>query len=252
MRRIVLAGGMVMATGAVAADGVPVAFRADARVELDANGKPTRIEASKDLPEAIRAMIEKRVGSYTFTPPERDGVRGPAVTFLQLGACAVPGPEGYRLGLDLKGNGPKISRPDGRLLVMPYPLKALALRSEVTMTIVFFIEPDGGASLDTVRYSDGKPHLRDGFAALARDWVKLMRFEPEQLAGQPLRSRAEVTFNYTLAPENSGGALARSSEIAKPDAQDIRQSAECRMAAGEAPEPEIIAEGSPTRVLTSG
>jgi len=247
MRLTLIAAGMAAAMSAMAADGDPVAFHADARVELDAHGTPTKVEASKDLPEEIRKLIEERVRNYTFSPPERDGVHGPAVTYLQLGACAVPGPQGYRLGLDLKGNGPRIDRPDGRLLVMPYPLKAQVLRSEVTMTIVFFIEPDGSASLDTVRYSDGKSHLRDGFAALARDWVKLMRFEPEQLAGQPLRSRAEVTFNYMLSAPG-----ARTFGIVKPDRQQIRNSTECKVAAGETPEPEVIAEGSPTRVLTSG
>lgn len=250
MRLMAFAAAMLLAGSAAAADEV-VAFRADARVELDANGKPMKVEASKDLPDAIRSFIEKRVRSYTFSPPERGGVRGPAVTFLQLGACAVPSPEGYRLGLDVKGNGPRIGRPDGRFWVMPYPHEALALRSEVTMTIVFFIEPDGRASLDTVQYSDGKSHLRDGFAALARDWVKLARFEPEQLAGQPLRSRAAITFNYTLSPQHArmGG---RTSEVVKPGPQQIRQSTECKIAAGETAEPEVIAEDSPTRVLTSG
>jgi hypothetical protein len=251
MRLTCLVVGMLAATSAMAADGGPVAFRADARVELDANGKATKIEVPKDLPEAIRAFIEKRIGSYTFSPPERDGVRGPAVTFLQLGACAIPTPEGYRLGLDLKGNGPRVDRPDGRLLVMPYPREAQMLRSEVSMTIVFYIEPDGTASLDTVRYSDGKSHVRDGFAALARNWVELIRFEPEQLAGQPLRSQAEITFNYTI-PTGRSRAFSRTSEIAKPDPQQIRQSTECKMAAGEASEPEVIAGDSPTRVLTSG
>ena len=251
MRLTLFAVGMVVATTAMAADGDPIAFRADARVELDVDGKPTKVEASQDLPAAIRSLIEERVRKYSFSPPERDGVRGPAVTFLQLGACAVPGPQGYRLGLDLKGNGPRIGRPDGRLLVMPYPLQALTLRSEVTMTIVFFIEPDGSASLDTVKYSDGKSHLRDGFAALARDWVKLVRFEPEQLAGQPLRSRAEVSFNYTLSPRNAhvGG---RTSKVLKPGLQQIKQSPECKIASGDTTEPEVIAEDSPTRVLTSG
>lgn len=120
----------------------PVAFTADARVELDASGKPTRIEASKDLPAAIRAEIERRVAAYTYSAPQRDGLSGPAVTYLSLGACAIPGADGgYRLGVDFKGNGPRVAT-SGRV-----PMPNLGLlhnhRVNMSMKVEFFIEPDG-------------------------------------------------------------------------------------------------------------
>ena len=242
MQRMTFAAAMLLAASASAADG-PVRFRADARVELDADGKPTRIEVSKDLPEAIRGYIEKRVAGYTYSPPERDGVRGPAVTYLSLRACAVPAAGGYRLGLDFWGNGARLATPGGRIPVLPYPASARrAGGPTVTMKIEFLIEPDGKATFQQVTYADGGSHRRDGFDSLARDWVGLLKFDPEELAGHPVRSKASIQLTYKIVTGRGPGT--------EPDAEaSALQSRECRMAAGQEDGPMPVVEDSPIRIL---
>ena len=59
--------GMGLMAPAVAADDVRkpgvVAFNASVRVDVDASGKPVKVEAPADLPDSIRSFIEKRVAS---------------------------------------------------------------------------------------------------------------------------------------------------------------------------------------------
>ena len=103
-----------------AADADVVAFNASVRVEVDAAGKPVRIEAPADLPEAIRAFVEKRVASWQYTPAQVAGVPQAAVTYVGVNACAVSVGAGYRLGVDFAGNGPRTAA--DRTLVPPmYP-----------------------------------------------------------------------------------------------------------------------------------
>lgn len=219
----------------------PVAFRADARVELDAGGRPTRIEVSRDLPEAIRAYVARRVAAYTYSPPHRDGVSGPAVTYLHLGACAIPEGAGYRLGLDYKGNGPRLATPGARVPVLPFPPSAMRSgRTEVTMQVAFHIEPDGSATFDKVTYADGDAHRRDGFDALARAWPKLLRFEPEQLAGRALRSQATIQLTYTVR---------RPGAVREGLVEQALRSRECQAAAGADEGPLPVALDSPVRVV---
>ena len=102
-----LAGCLWWAPGVAADDKRVVAFNASVRVEVDAAGKPVKVEAPADLPEAIRGYIEKRVASWQYQPAKVAGVARPAVTYVAVNACAVPVSEGFRLGLDFDGNGPR-------------------------------------------------------------------------------------------------------------------------------------------------
>lgn len=244
MHRAAAMGLLLLATTVTAADKEPVAFRADARVEIDANGKPTRIEASPDLPQAIRTYIEKRVATWTFSPPAREGVTGTGVTYLSLGACAIPEGNGYRLGLDFKHNGPRIATSDGRLPMLAYPMSARrAGRDTVEMHVHFFIEADGRATLDKVVYADNESHRRDGFDDLVNAWIRMLRFDPEQLAGQPVRSKASIVVVYTLS-RGTSQAKVKQEALAR-----AAVSAECRMAAGGSVGLQPVVLDSPIKVL---
>ena len=79
----------------------------------------------------------------TDAQSERDGITGAAVTYVRLGACALPAEGGYRLAVD------------------------------------YVVEADGSATLEKLEYIDGKQHVRrDGFEASIRGWVGRMRHEP--------------------------------------------------------------------------
>lgn len=171
-----------------------VAFRAEARVELDAAGRPTKIEASKDLPDAIRSYVEGRVAAYHFSPPARDGVSGPAVTHLSLGACAVPSAGGYRLGLDLQGYGPRLAR----LGNPEYPREAARAHVQAQATMRVLVRADGTAALEKIEYADPEQPARRAFDGAIGHLVSQLRFEPEQLAGQPVATRIELGANFVL------------------------------------------------------
>src|SRR5690606_40420747 len=76
----------------------PVVFRTWAKVALDASGRPTSIEPGPDLPAPVREYLAARIAQWHFSPPARGTTTGSAVTYLRLGACALPDPAGgYRL-----------------------------------------------------------------------------------------------------------------------------------------------------------
>ena len=223
----------------------PLAFRAEAKVTLDASGKPVAVEPSADLPESIRAFIRQRVATWHFSPPEQDGVTGPATTYLRLGACAFPEADGsYRMGLDLKGNGPLYA--NGPLMNPPrYPREALIKRYGAKADVTIVIGTDGLATIEGIDYQEGGNHRRDGFDAALREWVQGMRYEPEQLAGHPVRTRLRVPVAFHVEPR--GFSREDFVEAARRRASE---SEECRLAAGEAPPSGLqpVALDSPVRI----
>lgn len=227
----------------------PMAFSSQAKVTLDAAGHPLTIEPSADLPESVRAFIRQRVATWHFSPPEQDGVTGPAVTYVRLGACAFPeAGGGYRLGLDLKGNGPLYA--NGPRLDPPrYPKEALMKRFAATAVVTFVIGIDGLATLEGIDYEEGGRHRRDGFDAAMREWVQGMRYEPEQLAGHPVRTRMRVPVTFSIEPRSFSHE-----DFVEAERKKAADSEECRLAAGEAPPAGLqpVALDSPVRIQPAG
>ncbi len=227
----------------------PVAFRAEAKVTLDAAGKPLAVEASQDLPAPVRNFIEQRVATWHFSPPEQDGVTGPAVTFLDLGACALPVPQGgYRLAVDFKRNGPRYA--NGPVFQAPaYPRSAMIRRIGAAMDVVYVVGTDGRATLEKLEYTEGEGGRRDGFDASVREWLDQMRFEPEQLAGRPVRTR--IRTHVAFRPGTPGPAR---DDFRRQLEERAAKSDECRLAAGDQqPEgPARVALDSPVRVEPAG
>jgi hypothetical protein len=246
MRRFALMGGLLLALPAAAgdSDGL-VAFRAEARVELDATGHPTKIEASEDLPDAIRSYIEKRVAAYTFSPPARGDVTGAGVTYLALGACAVPAGDGYRLGLDLKGNGPRFV--GARLPAPEYPHAAARASAQAEITTQLLVGADGSASLEKITYANPEQPERRAFDDSLRSWARRLKFEPEQLGGKPVATRVEVGLNFILPGRQTMRDMENKLK------QRYTKAPECRMASGETVGLEPVALDSPVTVTpTSG
>lgn len=237
---------LLIAGAATAAE--PVAFRAEARVELDATGRPTRIAASEDLPEAVRSHIERKVATWQFAPPSRDGVVSGGVTYLRLGACAMPVGNGYRIAVDYKGNGPRLA---GKSMLPPprYPPEAQIAGLEADMVVNWIVEPDGRATFERIeRKDDVVPRRADPFDKAVRDWVATLRYEPEQLAGQPVRTRVSVPVEFKLG---TGGF---SRKAYKKELQEqANQSPECQMAASKLQQGlQPVAVDSPFMLINAG
>lgn len=216
---------LIMVANAVGAT-EPVAFRADARVEIDAAGKPTKIEASRELPESIRNFIERTVKTWHFTPPSRDGIGGAGVTYLALGACAVPEGNGYRMAVDYKGNGPRLAETP-KFPTPRYPSEAARAGREADLVAHWIVETDGRATLERVESNHGPtPRKNDPFYKAIAEWLAQLRYEPEEFAGHPVRTRMTVPVPFTISPHRSNPTADRQERM-----DQICQSSECQLAA---------------------
>jgi hypothetical protein len=219
-----------------------VIFKADAKVELDIAGKPMRIEVSPDLPAPVRQVIERRVASWHFSPPTRDGKVDTGVTYLSLGACAIPlDGGGYRLAVDFKGNGPRAER----MLVPYYPVQARRAGREATLVAKYVVETDGSATLQAIDYIDGIRDRREGFDEAVQAWVDALRYRPEEFGGKPVRTRLETRMDFVLAGKGSA-QLQRYTQVR------AQRSPECRLATTPAASLEPVALDSPIRVDPTG
>lgn len=233
---------LAAAAPAVADDAAkPIAFAADAKVSIDATGKLTKVEASPDLPDAIRAYIEKRVSTWTFAPPQYDGIASAGVTYLHLGACATPAPGGYSLAIDFKGAGPGI--PNGQLQPPSYPKEAMRSGIEAKFEATYVVEPDGSATYEKSTYHGPKAHE---FEMSAKQWVKAQHFAPEEIDGKPIRSRETISFEFELTTD-SIEKLKTKRDV------EIGKSNECKMANNSSQDNLTpIAQDSPFKLLNQG
>lgn len=230
---------------AVAKPGV-VAFNASVRVEVDATGKPIKVNAPSGLPEKIRGLIEQRVGSWQYEPAKKDGVAAPVTTYVQVGACAIPTAAGdaFRLGLDYKGHGPGIRSSAGTIPPPSYPPTALMLGITGAFDVTLHVHPDGSVEAEAVKQSHGartkdmrefKPHLQA--------WAKTLRYEPELLGGQPVATRLQVPVTFSLSNSTTQDAWEQE-RLAK-----LLERSECRIAkATPQRQLEPIALDSPVKV----
>lgn len=240
MRSTTMAAGLLLALAvpAWAAEDI-VAFEASTRVDVDATGKPVRIEVPADLPASIRAFIEKRVATWHYSPAMVDGIAQAGTTYVRVGACAVPEGGQYRLAIDYKGNGPRFA--GGKPLVPPlYPAAAQRRRAGGTFEVIVAIAPDGRATPESVTPLQEASRWDDTFRITLEQWVRRLRFDAEQVAGQAIASR--VRFPAAFSPDGPG----RQERQREASATD-----ECRLATGAGGGLQPIALDSPIKVTPS-
>ena len=254
-----MVAGLLTCAGAAVAQEVAVnensskklmAFRTTAKVMIDEHGKPTQVEASKELPEAVRQFVEKRVGSWLFSPPMRDGKVGNGVTYVRLGACAVPAEGGYSLAIDYKSNGP--GWPDVLFMRGPrFPMKhapnTVVRQLGAAFKTTFVVEPDGSITLEKSDWiSRGSPaDERKLYEKSVKEWLNGMRYTPEELGGQKLRTRASVVTAFSLDGSSIPGYGAGGDE-------SPRKSNECKLATDNQPGPYPVAQDSPFKLESQG
>ena len=178
-----------------------VAFNASVRVDVDASGKPVKVEAPADLPASIRSFIEKRVASWQYSPARQGGVPVTAVTYVRVGACAIPAAEGYRLGLDFKGNGPAMIDPGPWFMRPPqYPRELQRAGAHGTFQVAYAIQADGTTrlvSIEPIETSTGNRHARVFKEAIA-GWIEGQRYLPEQVGGMPVATEMSFPVSFEL------------------------------------------------------
>lgn len=173
-----------------------VTFQASVKVDVDAAGKPVKVEAPGDLPAEIRGYIEQRVASWQYQPARLEGVPQASTTYVSVNACAMPVAEGYRLGVDFDGNGPR--RAGDRALAPPvYPIQAEVGGTEADFTLILAVDDQGKARIEEVERADISGRAgRTTFRPELERWVRRIRFDPEIVASKAVPSlvRMQVTF----------------------------------------------------------
>ena len=171
----------------------PLSFRAEARVEVDEQGKLVKVEASKDLPEPVRRYIEQQLATWTYARHSRTIGNGNAATWVMLGACAVPKSDGtYALGLAYQGNGPRIA--DGGQWMVTTDLASTVGRKMIsgTANVHFVVNADGTAKMESMETTGVSGPQRKELVPHLEGFIARHRFDPEQVGGQP------VTTHETL------------------------------------------------------
>jgi len=236
MKKTILVAASLLSLAASAADSPEtrkqdvVAFEASVRVDVDAAGKPVKVEAPADLPVAIRGFIEKRVASWQYQAAKIEGVPQAATTYVDVNACAVPVADGYRLGLDFDGNGMRRAG-DQRFKPPLYPVKAEINGTEAEIVLILDVREDGSARIEEVEKVEYSGRTakegRMAFRPALERWVKTIRFDPELVAGKPVAGKVRIPVSFSLRDEGDAKAL-RADLQAK-----SRASRECQIAAGE-------------------
>ena len=222
-----------------------VAFNASVRVEVDAAGKPVKVEAPADLPEAIRGYIEKRVASWQYEPAKQDGVPAAAITFVRVGACAIPAAGGYRMGLDFKGNGPSLVNAGPWFMPPPrYPKEMQRRGAEGTYEVTYAIQPDGSTKVAAIEPIEGTGNRYvTSFRDALTDWIEGLRYQPEQVGGIAVATEMSFPVSFELR-SGGGGSEAYRKEL---EARALA-SKEC-LAASSPGGPLPIATNSPVKVI---
>lgn len=230
-----------------AGDARVVAFNASVRVEVDAAGNPVKVEAPADLPAAIRGFIEKRVASWQYEPAKQGGVPASAVTFVRVGACAIPVAEGYRMGLDFKGNGPAIVNAGPWFMPPPrYPHEMQRMAVEGEFKVSYAIQADGTTRIASIEpmAGTGSRHLK-AFRGALTSWIEGLRYQPEQVDGRPVAT--DMTFPVSFTLSTHGGPRSNAAYREELEARALA-SKEC-LAASSPSGPLPIATNSPVKVI---
>lgn len=222
-----------------------VVFNTRAQVTIDAQGHATAVQVAPGMPDAVAQFVQQQVKQWRFQAPVIDGQPRGGQTWLSLGACAAPVAQGYQLAVHYKGSGPAPAGPGGQLMPPRYPPQAARQGIGMDANVTFVVQPDGSAVFESVDYNSGKA-MRRMFEPGLKEWVAAMRFQPEQVDTQPVRTRMTMLVNYSVDDGRAG-----SKPLLGPQAPADRSECQAAMQEGDAQRP--IAVDSPfKRIDTQG
>lgn len=127
------------------------------------------------------------------------------MTFVRVGACAIPVAGGYRLGLDFKGNGPAIVDAGPWFIPPPrYPQEMLRAGGEGSFQVSYTIQVDGTTRVDSIEplAGTGGRHVK-AFRSALTSWIKALRYRPEQVNGIPVATEMSFPVDFELRDAKS-------------------------------------------------
>lgn len=224
----------------------PIYFRTSVKLTVDASGKVQAAEAPADMPKALRDVIEGRARDWRFTPPTAQGAPVGGVTYALVGACAVPTQDGdYRIAVDYKINGPRDEDAGSGWLSPPeYPVDAARAGQQAELVVDLTVGTNGRASLNEISYKPNSAGYHAYFDLAIKQWVRAMRWIPEQVGSEAVATRMRVPVDFYLGGRGrkSGGSI-KGEQAATP---------ECQAATASDALQQPVAVDSPFRKLDAG
>lgn len=198
MRRLLGIWLVLAMTGTSAAEPAeaPIAFRAQARVELDAHGVPYRVRADETLPAPIRDAIEKRVLQWRFEPARINGEPRPGATTVFLDACAVPAEQdGMNLAMEYRRHGPGYA--GGGTTPMPprYPVDAARSGKQGSFRLTLEVGVEGHVNVQAIETLEGTVWP---FQSRLKEWASALRYVPEEIDGRPVATRIAMSVDFSI------------------------------------------------------
>jgi hypothetical protein len=167
---------------------MPLSFHAEARVDVDADGKFVKAEVPSDLPESVRRYIEQELGKWTYKRTDPGVPHGIATTWVDLRACAMPTASGaYSMGLAFNGSGPTLLAAGDLGMVA-----RASRRLDRKVILHILIGEDGTATLESIEGGSEDLHANERFEKAVASWVATLRVQPELIDGKPVRARGTL------------------------------------------------------------
>ena len=204
----------------------PISFIASAKVMIDDQGVPQQVQPHEKLPAVIKDAIEQRVKAWRFEPARIDGVAKSGVTYVYLTTCAVTSPgKGMALSMNYLSNGPGYADGHLRMPAPRYPTEAARNGNEGSFRVVTQISAEGRASIESIETEKG--NLKR-FEKSLKEWMKSIRFLPEEVDGAPIATRMGVPVDFFLEDGESSGSKRL---------KEAKRSPECMAATGQTIDP---------------
>lgn len=156
-------------------------FAFGAWIELSAEGRVTDASLTPDttLPTMLREPLLQNIAVLVFEPARGvDGVAKPSRSWLQGRLRLVPQGDDYQLIVEAGQLGPRPLKPFRPLQVRPSD-------KPVRLLVTFDVTAEGRTRNVEVTAMDRTP---SGMAGGVANAVKALRFDPEQVDGQPVPS----------------------------------------------------------------
>jgi len=186
---VLLAGAMPAGAdvdGSARADEGPI-FPFGAWIELSAEGRVVDATLPPDprLPAALHDSLLQGIEARVFEPARGvDGIAKPSRSWLQGHLRLVPQADNYEIIVEPEQLGPRLLQPFR-------PRTGRPPDRPVRLLLSFDVTAEGRASNVEVTAIDRAP---SGLASRIADSVRALRFEPEQVDGQPVATRLRWPF----------------------------------------------------------
>ena len=161
----------------------PPSYALSGWVELAADGSVTSFEPAGERapPESLRTAATALVEQTAFQPPIVDGQPQASRSWLEARIKLVPQGESYAATLDSPRLGPRLVQMDPRRLGA-----YTRSRTPINVVMSYTVTPEGKPT--DIALENPGARLPGGAESAFMSWVRSMRFEPVQIAGEPVAS----------------------------------------------------------------